>query len=66
MPSDGGGDAEPPILDPSFTFADINHILLTGQSNSVANSAKPILSTTQPYDNVMFDVGVMTAATCDG
>jgi hypothetical protein len=55
----------PPILDPNFVKADYNQILLTGQSNAVANSSDPI-STTQPYENVMFDVGVMTATQCDG
>lgn len=65
---DGGADADagpPPILDPNFVFADLNQILLTGQSNAVANSTDPI-TTTQPYSNVMFDVGVMTCAACNG
>lgn len=64
--ADAGADAgPPPILDPSFVYADFNQILLTGQSNAVANSADPI-TTTQPYANVMFDVGVMTCAACNG
>jgi hypothetical protein len=45
---------------------DVNHILFTGQSNSVANAAKPVLSTTQPYQNLMFSSGVMPASGCDG
>ena len=70
--SSSGGDASadadtgpPPILDPNFVNADLNQILLTGQSNAVSNSADPI-TTTQPYANVMFDVGVMTCADCNG
>jgi hypothetical protein len=45
---------------------DVNHVLSTGQSNSVGNGGGPVLSTTQPYNNIMFDTGVMTAGTCDG
>ena len=30
------------------------------------DNAQIVLSTAQPYDNVMFDVGVMTAAQCNG
>jgi hypothetical protein len=48
-----------------YVHFDVNHVLSTGQSNSVANDAIPILSTTQPYSNVMFDVGVMTGSGCD-
>lgn len=65
---DASGDADagpPPVLDPNFVYADYNHILLTGQSNAVANSSDPI-TTTQPYANVMFNVGVMTCAACNG
>lgn len=74
----GGGAAEPAAgASPSapakpFVHADVNHVLLTGQSNSVANGARPLRSTTQPYANLMFDVGVMTgtgaggAGACDG
>ena len=50
---------------PYVDFA-VNHVLLTGQSNSVANSGTPVLSTTQPYSNVMFDTGVMPMKQCDG
>jgi hypothetical protein len=55
------GDAAPP----PYVHVDINHVLSTGQSNSVANDGKPVFSTTQPYANLMFDVGVMTASDCD-
>lgn len=64
-PPPGTVPEAPPPPRPYVPF-DINHVLSTGQSNSVANDAKPVLSTTQPYANVMFDVGVMTAASCDG
>ncbi len=64
---DSGWDAGPPSpLSPNYVHYDINHVLSTGQSNSVANGARPPLSLTQPYDNVMFDTGVMTSNTCDG
>ncbi len=59
-----GGDAGE-VLAPYVHF-DINHVLSTGQSNAVANDGKPVVSTSQPYDNVMFDVGVMTGSQCDG
>ena len=66
---DGGdqndaADAEPPTV--PYVHFDVNHVLSTGQSNSVANDAVPVLTNTQPYSNLMFDVGVMTAASCDG
>jgi len=62
-------DAGNPIVEPppprcDVRVADINHILSTGQSNSVSNGGTPIISTTQPYDNVMFDVGIMTGGAC--
>lgn len=57
-------DAEPPPA-PYVAF-DVNHVLSTGQSNAVANDGKPIVSTTQPYGNLMFDTGVMTGGGCDG
>ena len=41
------------------------HVLVTGQSNAVGFAARPVLTTTQPFQNVMFDVGVMTAGSCD-
>jgi len=41
-------------------------VLSTGQSNAVAIKADPVLSTTQPYANLMFDSGVMPASSCDG
>jgi hypothetical protein len=53
-------------LDPFYQHFDINHVLSTGQSNSVANAGTPVLSTTQPFSNLMFNVGVMTATNCNG
>ena len=60
---DAGGTTQAP---PPFVHVDVNHVLSTGQSNSVANDGKPVLSVAQPFQNLMFDVGVMTGAQCDG
>jgi hypothetical protein len=57
-----GVDAGP--LSPSYVDYDVNHVLVTGQSNSVANGGYPILSTTQPFKNLMFDTGVMPMTQC--
>jgi hypothetical protein len=38
----------------------VNHVLSTGQSLSVGAYGTPILSTTQPYKNLMFEGGVLT------
>lgn len=43
----------------------LQHLLSTGQSNSIGFASTPPLTTEQPFDNVMFDTGVMTARTCD-
>jgi hypothetical protein len=60
--SGGGPTGDPPV---PYEHFDINHVLSTGQSNSVAHEGRPILSTTQPYTNLMFDVGIMTSGTCE-
>lgn len=60
--SSGGIDPDPPV---PYQHFDINHVISTGQSNSVAHEGRPVLSTSQPYSNLMFDVGVMTSGTCD-
>jgi hypothetical protein len=60
--ADGGG--EPPPR--TYNHYDINHVLSTGQSDSVANGASPFLTSVQPFGNLSFDVGVMTAGQCDG
>jgi hypothetical protein len=44
----------------------VNHVIVTGQSNSVANGGDPYLTTSQPYSNLMFDSGVMPMSSCDG
>ncbi len=44
----------------------LNHILSTGQSNSVGFAAHDILSREQPFGNVMFDTGTIPATRCDG
>ena len=51
-------------LSPSYVDYDINHVLSTGQSNSVANGGTPILTTTQPFTNIMFNTGVMPITGC--
>lgn len=60
------GAPPPPPPPPPTGFTDINHILSTGQSNSVFNGGTPVLTTTQPYNNISFNVGVMTATQCAG
>jgi len=66
LPPDGGDPSNPST--PAVPYVDfgVNHVLVTGQSNSVANSGTPVLSTTQPYSNLMFDTGVMPMTQCDG
>ena len=60
---DGGPGGAPPV---PYVHFDVNHILSTGQSNAVALDGIPILSTTQPYANLMFDTGVMPMTACGG
>jgi hypothetical protein len=60
---DAGSDASAPR---PYEHYDINHVLSTGQSDSVANGASPFLTSAQPFGNLSFDVGVMTASGCDG
>ena len=66
------GDPPPPPpgpLAPGYVDYEVNHILETGQSNSVASGARPqntftagtAFTSAQPYTNLMFDTGVMTA-----
>lgn len=72
--SDGsdGAIVDPPDppgpLVPSYVDYSLNHFLITGQSNSVANGADPPITTTPPpgYSNLMFDTGVMPMNTCNG
>ncbi len=58
-PSDPGDTGAP------YVAFDINHVVSTGQSNSVAHGGVPPLSMAQPYGNLMFDVGVMTMQDCE-
>jgi hypothetical protein len=44
----------------------VNHVIFTGQSNSVANGGDPPITTTQPYTNLRFDTGPMSMASCGG
>jgi hypothetical protein len=60
----GGGQEDAAPARP-YKHYDVNHVLSTGQSDSVANGAEPEITTTQPFGNLSFDVGVMTAKTCD-
>lgn len=55
---DASYDAGP--LAPAYVDYDINHVIITGQSNAVANGGVPPLSTTQPFGNLMFDTGPMS------
>lgn len=76
---DADADAGPPPpppgpLSPTYVDYDINHVLETGQSNSVASGGRPentftkptSFTSAQPYTNVMFDTGVMTSKNCNG
>ncbi len=38
----------------------INHVLITGQSLALGTYGAPALTTTQPYDNLMFNTGILT------
>lgn len=50
--TDTGADAS--RLSPSYVFKDVNHVLGTGQSLSLGIKGEPLLSSTQPYANRMF------------
>ena len=58
-----GSSPAPPA--PALDGPTIHHVLSTGQSNSIGFAAHEVLSTEQPYDNLMFDTGVITASSCD-
>lgn len=64
-PGEEGGTTSGEPVQPYVDF-DINHVLITGQSNSVANGGNEPLSKTQPFENIMFDTGVMSMKSCDG
>ena len=52
-------DAFVSTLSPDFVYRDVNQVLGTGQSLSVGTLGSPVLTTTQPYSNLMFVTGVM-------
>lgn len=52
--------AEAPLDGPT-----VNHVLSTGQSNAIGFAATDVLSTEQPFGNLMFDTGVIPASDCD-
>ena len=54
------------VLSKAYVDYAINHVIATGQSNSVANGGTPVISTTQPFTNVMFDTSLMSMSSCDG
>jgi hypothetical protein len=62
----GGSSSDEPS-EPAVPYVhfDVNHVISTGQSNSVAHEGRPPLSLAQPFTNLMFDVGVMTSAGCE-
>lgn len=67
--TDAADDGPPPgPVTPTYEDFDINHFLLTGQSNAVANGGDPPLTTAplDGYANLMFDTGVMPMKSCDG
>ena len=54
------GDPPPPPPPPPFTHYDINHVIVTGASDSVANGGVNFLTSTQPFGNLSFKGGVFT------
>jgi hypothetical protein len=66
----GGSDGDAGTTGPAaptpapYLHFDVNHVLSTGQSNSVANGGTPVLDVTQPYANLMFSSGVIPASGC--
>jgi hypothetical protein len=59
----GGGEGGSQL--PAYVDFDINHVLITGQSNSVSNGGEPELTKAQRFDNLMFDTGIMSMTDCD-
>jgi hypothetical protein len=64
QPGGPSGPMEPPPV--PYQHFDVNHVLSTGQSNSVANDATPPLTAAQPFANIKFDTGVIPGRQCDG
>ena len=63
---DGGPAIDATSSAPTYKHYDINHVLSTRASDSVANGASEWITATQPFGNLSFDVGVMTAGNCNG
>ena len=61
----GGGGTEPAETPIPYVAFDVNHVVSTGQSNSVSHGGIPVLTTSQPFANLSFDVGVMTSGDCE-
>jgi hypothetical protein len=61
---DAGTSGPPTPTAVPYVHFDVNHVLSTGQSNSVANGGTPVLDSTQPYANLMFSSGVIPASGC--
>ncbi|MGC4079570.1 MAG: sialate O-acetylesterase [Rubrivivax sp.] len=59
-PADSGDASVDVPIDtaPPFVSYDINQVLTTGQSLAVGAMGDPVLSPTQPFDNLMFGSGV--------
>ena len=66
--SQDSGPARTGPLDPLYVDSAINHVILAGQSNAlgIGTLQNTVLSTTQPATNLMFDVGVIPLAGCNG
>lgn len=52
--ADAGPDGAAPY---ELSTRDVSHVLGTGQSLAVGSQGTPLLSTTQPFDNYMFNTG---------
>jgi len=63
--SSSGATTEPAETPIPYVAFDVNHVVSTGQSNSVAHEGRPVLTTAQPFTNLSFDVGVMTSGVCE-
>ena len=64
--ADSGAIGSPTgTLSPSYVDFDVNHVLITGQSNAVSNGGSPPLAAAQPFTNLMFNTGVMPMTQCD-
>ena len=61
--SDSGGPTDDGGISPSFKASDLSFVLSTGQSLSVGAQGTPVLSSTQPDENVMFNTGVIAGGT---